>query len=140
MKTLGTFFHVIRQDILLVSCGLFVMLVVLLAFVGIHFTGYTYDQISDASLLPPSFSHWFGTDVNGHDLLTRTLFGAQISLFVAAMGTIVSLTVGVTYGMISGYVGGRTDNLMMRFVEISCETGRHGAHAPLRKLRSLGVD
>jgi peptide/nickel transport system permease protein/oligopeptide transport system permease protein len=118
MKTLGLFYRVISRDVFLVICGLFVLLVLLMAFVGIHFTGYTYDQISDASLLPPSRAHWFGTDVNGHDLLTRTLFGAQISLFVAAMGTVVSLTVGVTYGMISGYAGGRVDNLMMRVVEI----------------------
>jgi oligopeptide transport system permease protein len=118
MKTLDLFFRVVRQDRLLIVCAVFLVLVLLLAFVGIRFTGYTYDQITDASLLKPSRDHWFGTDVNGHDLLTRTLYGAQISLFVAATGTIVSLTVGVTYGMISGYAGGRVDNLMMRLVEI----------------------
>ena len=118
MKALHLFFRVVRRDPLLIVCGLFLILVVGLAFIGIHFTGYTYDQISDASLQRPSWAHWFGTDVNGHDLLTRTLYGAQISLFVAAMGTIVSLTVGVTYGMISGYAGGRVDNVMMRIVEI----------------------
>jgi len=118
MKTLDLFFRVVKQDRLLISCAVFLLIVVMLALVGIHFTGYSYDQISDASLLPPSRAHWFGTDVNGHDLLTRTLYGAQISLFVAATGTIVSLTVGVTYGMISGYAGGRVDNLMMRVVEI----------------------
>jgi len=118
MKTLGLFFTVVRRDPLLIVCALFLLVVLMLALVGIHFTGYTYDQISDASLLKPSRAHWFGTDVNGHDLLTRTLYGAQISLFVAATGTIVSLTVGVTYGMISGYAGGRVDNLMMRVVEI----------------------
>jgi oligopeptide transport system permease protein len=118
MKTLDLFFRVVKRDPLLIVCASFLMIVVGLALIGIHFTGYTYDQISDASLLKPSRAHWFGTDVNGHDLLTRTLYGARISLFVAAMGTIVSLTVGVTYGMISGYAGGRVDNLMMRVVEI----------------------
>jgi len=118
MKTLDLFFRVVKQDRLLIVCATFLLVVVGLALVGIHFTGYTYDQITDASLLPPSRAHWFGTDVNGHDLLTRTLYGAQISLFVAAMGTLVSLTVGVTYGMISGYAGGRVDSLMMRVVEI----------------------
>src|ERR1700683_169266 len=118
MKTLDLFFRVVKKDGLLSVCACFITVVGLLALVGIHFTGYTYDQISDASLLPPSRAHLFGTDVNGHDLLTRTLFGAQISLFVAAMGTLVSLTVGVTYGMVSGYAGGRVDNLMMRVVEI----------------------
>jgi oligopeptide transport system permease protein len=119
MRNLSLFFTVVRRDPLLIVCALFLLTVVFLALVGIHFTGYTYDQISDASLLPPSRLHWFGTDVNGHDLLTRTLYGAQISLFVAATATVVSLTVGVAYGMISGYAGGRVDNLMMRLVEIS---------------------
>ena len=118
MKTLDLFFRVVKQDRLLIVCAGFMVVVVALALVGIHFTGYTYDQITDASLLPPSRAHWFGTDVNGHDLLTRTLYGAQISLFVAATGTLVSLTVGVTYGMISGYAGGRVDSVMMRLVEI----------------------
>jgi peptide/nickel transport system permease protein/oligopeptide transport system permease protein len=118
MRTLGLFLAVVRRDPFLIVCGFFIFAVVALAFIGIHFTGYTYDQISDASLLKPSRAHWFGTDVNGHDLLTRTLYGAQISLFVAATGTLVSLTVGVTYGMVSGYAGGRVDNLMMRVVEI----------------------
>jgi oligopeptide transport system permease protein len=118
MKAIMDFFIVVRRDPFLVVCALFLILVVGLALIGIHFTGYTYDQISDASLLPPSRTHWFGTDVNGHDLLTRTLYGAQISLLVAATGTLVSLTVGVTYGMISGYAGGHVDNLMMRVVEI----------------------
>jgi len=118
MKTAGLFWNVVRRDRLLIGCGLFLLVVIVLAFVGSHYTGYTYDQISDASLLRPSLAHWFGTDVNGHDLFTRTLYGAQISLFVAAMGTLVSLTVGVTYGMVSGYAGGWIDNLMMRVVEI----------------------
>jgi peptide/nickel transport system permease protein/oligopeptide transport system permease protein len=119
MRTLGLFFSVVRRDPVLIGCALFLAVVVFLALVGIHFTGYKYNDISDASLLKPSWHHLFGTDVNGHDLLTRTLFGAQISLLVAAAATLVSLTVGVTYGIVSGYVGGRVDNLMMRLVEIA---------------------
>lgn len=118
MKTLHRFYFVVHRDPLLVGCAAFLLIVVALAMIGIHYTGYRYDEISDASLLPPSRAHWFGTDINGHDLLTRTLFGARISLLVAAVGTLVSLTIGVTYGMISGYVGGRVDNIMMRLVEI----------------------
>ena len=131
MKTLGQFFTVVRRDPLLIVCALFVAAIALLAaadFVMPFFhdeqghayqlTGYSYDEISDASLLKPSWAHWFGTDVLGHDLLSRTLFGAQISLFVAAVATLMSLIIGVTYGMISGYAGGRVDNVMMRLVEI----------------------
>jgi len=119
MKILANFYSVVRRDPFLIVCAAFVVGVVLLGWIGIHFTGYTYDQISDASLQMPSRAHWFGTDVNGHDLLTRTLYGAQISLLVAGTGAIVSLTIGVAYGMISGYAGGRIDNLMMRLVEIA---------------------
>jgi len=119
MKILANFYSVVRRDPFLIVCAAFVVGVVVLAWIGIHFTGYTYDQISDASLQMPSRAHWFGTDVNGHDLLTRTLYGAQISLLVAGTGAIVSLTIGVAYGMISGYAGGRIDNLMMRLVEIA---------------------
>ena len=118
MTTLRLFYRVVKRDPLLVICGFFITCVVLLAVFGIDHTGYSYDQISNASLLAPSRDHWFGTDLNGRDILTRTLFGARISLFVAAVGTLVSLTIGVTYGMISGYAGGRVDNIMMRVVEI----------------------
>jgi oligopeptide transport system permease protein len=131
MKTLGQFFTVVRRDRLLILCACFIAVVALLAaadFVlpffhdeqgtAYQLTGYSYDAISNDSLQNPSWQHWFGTDVLGHDLLSRTLFGAQISLFVAAVATLMSLFIGVTYGMISGYAGGRVDNVMMRLVEI----------------------
>lgn len=68
--------------------------------------------------LPPSRAHLFGTDVNGRDVFARVLEGARISLLVGLSGALVSLFVGTAYGMISGYAGGKTDALMMRFLEI----------------------
>src|SRR5512141_3025033 len=67
---------------------------------------------------PPSRSHWMGTDEAGRDLLARVLQGGRISLMVGIISTIVSLIVGVSYGAIAGYLGGRIDNLMMRIVDI----------------------
>jgi oligopeptide transport system permease protein len=93
-------------------------------------TGYAPDYIPrDAKLIrsfPPfkgpdgSFSwlHPMGTDNQGRDMLARVLQGGQISLMVGIIATIVSLLIGVAYGAVAGYLGGRLDNLMMRFVDI----------------------
>ncbi|MEE4295633.1 MAG: ABC transporter permease subunit [Wenzhouxiangella sp.] len=68
---------------------------------------------------PPSLDtgHWFGTDALGRDLFVRTMIGGQISLLVGLVATLVSLVIGVSYGAVAGYFGGRVDNLMMRFVD-----------------------
>ncbi|WP_139284291.1 ABC transporter permease subunit [Salinicola sp. MIT1003] len=63
-------------------------------------------------------AHYLGTDANGRDLLTRVLYGGRVSLSVALVASFVSLVIGVLYGAISGYLGGRVDNVMMRFVDI----------------------
>ena len=63
-------------------------------------------------------SHWFGTDSIGRDLFIRVLYGARVSLAVGLVATFVSLVIGVTYGATAGYVGGRVDALMMRFVDV----------------------
>ncbi|MDF1634220.1 ABC transporter permease subunit [Mycoplana sp. MJR14] len=60
----------------------------------------------------------FGTDPNGRDLLARVMLGGQISIAVGLLASLVSLGIGVVYGATSGYIGGRVDNVMMRFVEI----------------------
>jgi oligopeptide transport system permease protein len=67
---------------------------------------------------PPSTRNWMGTDDAGRDIFARVLQGGQISLMVGIISTIVSLVVGVSYGAIAGYMGGRIDNFMMRLVDI----------------------
>ena len=68
----------------------------------------------------PSFEtgHYFGTDQEGRDLFARTVQGTRLSLLIGIVGSLVAVVVGTLYGAISGYVGGRTDSVMMRFVDI----------------------
>ena len=66
----------------------------------------------------PSAAHLLGTDELGRDLLARVLYGGRISLLVGVVGTLVSLLVGVSWGAVAGYAGGRTDELMMRAVDV----------------------
>jgi oligopeptide transport system permease protein len=66
----------------------------------------------------PDFTNWLGTDQSGRDLLARLLYGGQISLLVGLVATTVSVIIGLVYGAIAGYAGGKTDSLMMRIVDI----------------------
>ena len=65
----------------------------------------------------PSIAHWFGTDPLGRDLLTRLLYGGRISLAVGLLATAVALVIGVSWGILAAYFGGRIDALMMRIVD-----------------------
>lgn len=77
-----------------------------------------YGEPGPLSFAPPSWEHWCGTDINGRDILFRILSGGRVSLLVGLCGAGVSLLIGVTYGLLAGYTGGRTDALMMRVVDI----------------------
>ncbi len=90
------------------------------ALFGPMLSSHGYEDIRDYSayLEPPSSTHWMGTDENGRDLFVRTLIGARVSLAVGIVATIVSLIIGVTWGAVAGYFGGRVDNVMMRIVDI----------------------
>lgn len=76
------------------------------------------DQLSNLQFAPPSAHYWFGTDVHGRDVFSRTLYGAQLSLLVGAVGAAVSLVIGVLWGAIAGYIGGRVDSVLMRIVDV----------------------
>ncbi|MDB5973175.1 MAG: transporter permease subunit [Hydrocarboniphaga sp.] len=101
------------------SAGL-LLAMTLLCIAGPWLSAWDFDTIDfDGSWsAPPSAQHWFGTDSLGRDLYVRTLCGGRISLAVGLVGTLVSLLIGVAYGAVAGYIGGRADTLMMRAVDI----------------------
>jgi ABC-type dipeptide/oligopeptide/nickel transport system permease subunit len=96
----------------------FLVLVIAFALIYPLFSTYKPGQLSDARFQPPGLQHWLGTDVHGRDLLVRLCYGARISLAVGAVGTGISLVIGVLWGAIAGYAGGRLDGMMMRVVDI----------------------
>ncbi|MEC7830533.1 MAG: ABC transporter permease subunit [Pseudomonadota bacterium] len=95
--------------------------IALLSIFGPYFLKYDFYETDWNSIyLPPDFSsgHYFGTDGNGRDLLVRILYGGRLSLTIGIIATLVSVLIGVTYGTIAGFFGGRLDAIMMRVVEI----------------------
>jgi oligopeptide transport system permease protein len=95
--------------------------IALLALFAPYLSPHAYDAVDWERIgAPPDFehAHWFGTDGNGRDLFVRSLYGARVSLTVGILATVVSLIIGVTYGALAGYFGGRLDDLMMRFVDL----------------------
>ncbi|MCA1774109.1 MAG: ABC transporter permease subunit [Paracoccaceae bacterium] len=109
-----------------VASMIVLLLVALFALFGQVFAQWERDFIdfsligSNARQGVPSFEtgHYFGTDASGRDLYARTVQGTQISLMVGLVGAMVAVIVGTLYGATAGYIGGRTDNLMMRTVDI----------------------
>jgi peptide/nickel transport system permease protein len=71
------------------------------------------DLLSNYPLEPPSPQHWFGTNVRGYDVFSRTLFGSQAALQVVILATALSLVIGVPLGLISGYLGGKVDRVLL---------------------------
>jgi oligopeptide transport system permease protein len=99
-------------------------LIVLLTFIIIAvltpwIAPYAYDaQDLDLGATPPSAENWLGTDIFGRDLMTQIMYGGRVSLAVGFVATAVALLIGVTWGAIAGYVGGKVDAVMMRLVDI----------------------
>jgi oligopeptide transport system permease protein len=104
----------------LATFGLVALAVITVACLfGPLFSRYGYEEQNlDLGATAPSFSHWLGTDTLGRDLLVRLLSGGRISLAVGLAATFVALTIGVVYGAVAGYFGGKLDSVMMRAVDI----------------------
>jgi oligopeptide transport system permease protein len=96
-----------------------IVAILVIAIFGPMVSPYSYsDQNLEEQNQYCSSKHWLGTDDLGRDLLTRIMYGARISLTVGFLASLLNLTVGVIYGGISGFYGGKIDNIMMRIVEV----------------------
>ena len=95
------------------------ILITLVAFIGPLFLSQSYEtQNLELGAIPPGARHWLGTDTLGRDLFVRILYGGRVSMAVGFCATAVALVLGVVYGAISGFLGGKIDMLMMRIVDI----------------------
>ena len=111
-------FQRVRKNPAAVLSAVFLAFMVLACAAGPFFLPSALGEPGPNQYAPPSWEHPFGTDLNGRDLLYRVLTGGRISLLVGLCGAVVSLFIGTAWGLVAGYAGGRTDALMMRFVDI----------------------
>jgi oligopeptide transport system permease protein len=104
---------------LAVAGAILLAIVAILAILASVIAPFSYQaQNLGLGAVGPCPAHWLGTDVLGRDMLTRILYGGRVSLMVGISATLVSLVIGVGYGAIAGYLGGRVDATMMRCIDI----------------------
>ena len=109
----------LRKNKLALFGGSVLLFMVVVALLTPWIAPYSYEaQNLDLGASPPSVAHWLGTDIFGRDVLTQIMYGGRISLAVGFIATAVALLIGVTWGAVAGYVGGRVDAVMMRLVDI----------------------
>ena len=109
----------LRKNKLALFGGSVLLFMVVVALLTPWIAPYSYEaQNLDLGASPPSALHWLGTDIFGRDVLTQIMYGGRISLAVGFIATAVALLIGVTWGAVAGYVGGRVDAVMMRLVDI----------------------
>lgn len=107
-----------KQNKLALAGLIFLLIMLLVSIVIPMISPYTYDGVDmDLQHSGPSLEHLLGTDVLGRDMLVRIMYGGRISLSVGFAAAAISLVVGIIYGAISGYVGGKVDMIMMRIVD-----------------------
>lgn len=108
-----------KEDRAAVASAVVILLLLMAALFGNLLAPYPYDlQNTAESLSPPGRAHWMGTDELGRDLFSRLIYGTRVSMAVSLLTALSALILGTCYGALSGYVGGRVDNMMMRGVDV----------------------
>ena len=103
------------------ACLFILATIILMAIALPWFWPWSYEQIDKSAIeIGPTLKdwHWMGTDAQGRDLVIRLMYGLRVSLAVGMIATLVSMVIGVTWGATAGYLGGKTDLIMMRFVDV----------------------
>ena len=108
----------LRKNRLAVAGAIILLILGLLCAFGPLFAQSYQEQNLDLGATPPSADHWLGTDTLGRDLFARILYGGRISILVGLVATFVALAIGVVYGAVAGFFGGKIDSVMMRLVDI----------------------
>lgn len=107
-----------QNRVALVGLAFVLVLVVVAIFIPWISPHDPYRVALDEQFLPPSPTFWLGTDNFGRDVLTRILYGARISLLVGTIPSLISLVIGAAMGILSGYIGGKTDAIIMRVADM----------------------
>lgn len=111
--------HRLAKNRLAVSSAILLLLITTAAFLAPLFMSQSYEtQNLQLGATAPGAEHWLGTDTLGRDMLVRLLYGGQVSISVGLCATAVALTIGVIYGTVAGFIGGKLDAVMMRIVDI----------------------
>jgi len=110
--------HRLRKNKLALCGGILLLVLGLSCGLAPFFAQSYYENNLELTYAEPGVAHWFGTDQLGRDLLARVLYGGRISIMVGLVASFVALAIGVSYGAIAGFFGGKADMVMMRIVDI----------------------
>lgn len=112
-------FYRLKRNKLALAGLVYLLLTALVAALAPWIAPFSFEE-TDLILgaVPPDSIHWLGTDDLGRDMFTRIIFGARVSLMIGILSTVVSVIIGVIYGAVAGYLGGKTDEMMMRAVDV----------------------
>ena len=113
----------LRRNRMAVACGALFLCIAIFSFAGPLVAGWAAGldgatQDTRLGATAPSWQHWLGTDQLGRDMLVRTMDGGRVAILIGLTATLVALVIGVSWGAVAGYTGGRTDEVMMRIVDI----------------------
>ena len=117
-RSSGFFARLFRDKPLGAAGGVLLLLFLVVGLTAQWIAPYGYNEIAPAERLqPPSWSHWFGTDNLGRDVLSRCIHGAQLSVIIGCSAALLATVISALIGIVSGYAGGRFDLVVQRFVD-----------------------